>query len=671
MGTLLDLIRRFFGSRDQVAPQPGSTRPARPVASPPEPTEEPTADELPPPTRMEPRPEPIGSSPGGLSASVELAASVPVLVNPEPEPEVGPEPATEVNPEPIDVHPAAGPKPAMPLVPVGPDPDASRADLPPPIGGATAEIQGKPDVVVDVPPRIDPESPTAVLELEIDPAAPEVEVALTPEPVLVPEADLAAQIPPEAVAEGEPEPIAPEPEVEPEPVALVDEPAPTTDPVVVDPDPSPVDDEPFPPAGVEPPRPLGLAGDLIAPLLVLGAAPLSDPTDRADRGPVAARTRPAPATREAIAHRRATDIIYLGRGVSDTLNDRRGDHEALDRLGLPRLDTPAELADRLGIGVGRLRWLSFHAEVASRVHYVGFEIAKKGGGTRHLSAPHRSLAQAQRWILTEILARLPTEDAAHGFVTGRSIVTNAREHAGRAVVVNLDLANFFPSVGFRRVRAVFQQLGYSPALASILGLLCTEAPRRVITLEGETLHIATGPRGLPQGACTSPALSNQVAARFDRRLAGLAAKLGATYTRYADDLTFSGPANLDPRVGYLMHQVRAITLSEGFTVNESKTRVLRPNTAQVVTGLVVNDRPGVPRAEVRRLRAILHRARTEGLAAQNHANHPDFRSWLLGKISYVGMARPEVATRLLEQYRMLGPQQDEAKPATDGTRTSK
>ena len=353
---------------------------------------------------------------------------------------------------------------------------------------------------------------------------------------------------------------------------------------------------------------------------------------------------------EAVEHRRATDIVFLGRGVSKFLGDRESDLAALEAAGLPSLSTPAELAEALGLSVSRLRWLAFHAEAATRVHYVTFEVPKKSGGARKLSAPHRSLASAQRWILDRIVGLLPSEPEAHGFLPGRSILTNAEPHAGRGVVVNMDLENFFPSVGYRRVRSVFRRAGYSPAVATILALLCTECPRRPVIYDGTTYHVATAPRGLPQGASTSPGLSNQVARRLDRRLAGIAAKLDATYTRYADDLTFSGNESLETRVGYLMARVRHIARDEGFTINEAKSRVLRRNAAQVVTGLVVNDRPGVPRDEVRRLRAILHRAKTEGLDAQNRQDHPDFRAWLRGKIAYVSMARPEVGARLLAEF---------------------
>jgi hypothetical protein len=356
---------------------------------------------------------------------------------------------------------------------------------------------------------------------------------------------------------------------------------------------------------------------------------------------------------EAIAQRRAGDIVYLGRGVSARLGQRHSDAARLAGLGLPVLDTPADLARALGLSIPQLRWLAFHTEVASRVHYVSFTVPKRAGGMRTLSAPHRQLARVQQWVLEHIVGKLPVEPPAQGFVAGRSILTNAQAHVARAVVVNLDLENFFPSIGFFRVRSVFARLGYSAAVATILALLTTECPRRKVAYAGRTYHVATGPRGLPQGACTSPGLSNQVARRLDRRLAGLARKMGLVYTRYADDLTFSGDGALNDRVGYLMARVRHIAQDEGFVVNHKKSRVLRRNAAQKVTGLVVNDKPSIARRELRRLRAILHRARREGLDHQNRENRPNFRAWLAGKIAYVRMVRPEIGARLKAQLDAL------------------
>ena len=131
-------------------------------------------------------------------------------------------------------------------------------------------------------------------------------------------------------------------------------------------------------------------------------------------------------------------------------------------------------------------------------------------------------------------------------------------------MVNLDLENFFPTITFPRVRAVFERYGYSGSVATILALLCTESPRTTATYAGTAYEVATGPRGLPQGAPTSPALSNQVARKLDKRLLGVAAKLGLTYTRYADDLTFSGGEELAGKIGWLIAKVRHIAAEEGF-----------------------------------------------------------------------------------------------------------
>src|SRR5579884_2379434 len=146
---------------------------------------------------------------------------------------------------------------------------------------------------------------------------------------------------------------------------------------------------------------------------------------------------------EAIAQRKSTDILFLGRGVSGQLGERTSDAAKLAELGLPHLSTPADVAAALGLTVPRLRWLAFHTEVATRVQYISFTVPKKSGGTRTLHAPHRTLAAAQRWILNNILRRLPVESPAHGFHPGRGILSNAQAHIRRAVVVNLDLQDFF------------------------------------------------------------------------------------------------------------------------------------------------------------------------------------------------------------------------------------
>ncbi len=358
---------------------------------------------------------------------------------------------------------------------------------------------------------------------------------------------------------------------------------------------------------------------------------------------------------EAVAQRRATDIIYLGRGVSTGLANRQSQEEKLRQAELPVISTPAELAEILGLSVARLRWLAFHHEAARRTHYIRFSIPKKSGGSRELATPHRTLARCQQWILKNLLEKIPVHNAAHGFVQGRSTVTNAQPHQGKALVVGLDLKDFFPSITFVRARGFLQAVGYSPAVATIIALLCTESPRQTVRYAGEELQVATGPPVLPQGACTSPALSNLVAFRLDVRLSGLANSHGWTYTRYADDLTFSrAEADRDQMVvRRLLGAVNRITYEEGFWVNPSKTRVQRPHCSQRVTGIVVNQRVGVPRQHVRRLRAILHRAQQEGLAAQNRENIPHFEAWLRGHIAYVNMVNPSQGRPLLEALQSL------------------
>jgi retron-type reverse transcriptase len=356
---------------------------------------------------------------------------------------------------------------------------------------------------------------------------------------------------------------------------------------------------------------------------------------------------------EGVKQRRAADIIFLGRGVSRGLADRTPNELKLSAAGLPVLSTPADVAAALGVTISRLRWLAFHADASPVSHYTRFTVPKRSGGTRLLAAPMPQLAAAQEWILANVLKKLPTHEAAQGFVPGHSTVTNARPHVGRPIVINTDLKDFFPSITFRRVAGLFREIGYSPAVATIFGLLCTDAPRKKLNYAGKDFYVAAGPRALPQGACTSPAISNLVSRRMDARLSGIAAKLGWTYTRYADDLSFSADGESSQKIGYVLARIRHIAQDEGFAINHAKTRVLRKSTRQLVTGVVVNDRPGIERQTVRRLRAILHRAKFEGLATQNRENLPHFDAWLGGMIAYVHMVNPKQAEPLRRAYNDL------------------
>lgn len=276
--------------------------------------------------------------------------------------------------------------------------------------------------------------------------------------------------------------------------------------------------------------------------------------------------------------------------------------------------TIEELAAVLGMDAGRLDWLTRDRPIDTGTHYRHFRIAKRDGRSRMITAPKRHLKTAQRAALKLIWATLPTHDAAHGFRPGRSIATNAAPHAGASVVVKLDIREFFPSVRARRVAGWLRVKAGAPAdVAEVLARLATEPPRKAKRRNRRiVVFVATGPRALPQGAPSSPAITNVLCRRMDRRLAKLARRHGLRFTRYADDLTFSwhGAAHAAP-VDALVRLASAIVQAEGFRVNARKTRIVRAGSRQSVTGLVVNAAPGapavrVPRDVLRRLRAALH-----------------------------------------------------------------
>ncbi len=353
--------------------------------------------------------------------------------------------------------------------------------------------------------------------------------------------------------------------------------------------------------------------------------------------------------RDAWNKRKVATIVHAGTGVSAGLEQRTSDAAQLEGRGLPVLHVAEDVAKAMGITLNSLRWLTYHRNSATLVHYHRYSIAKKTGGVRFISAPKPALHKAQRWVLENILDRLPVDPAAHGFVPGRSIVSNAAPHTGKPVVINLDLKEFFPSVNFRRVKGLFRKLGYSEHVAVVLALLCTEPPRVAAELDGKVWHVALGSRVLPQGACTSPAITNALCRRLDRRLSGLGKRHGYVYTRYADDLTFSGENG--KAVGRLLRSVRSIVSAESFTEHPRKTKVMRRARRQEVTGLTVNVRPSVSRKELRQLRAILHNAAKHGLASQNRAGHPDFAAYLKGRVEFACMVDPSRAPALREALR--------------------
>lgn len=328
---------------------------------------------------------------------------------------------------------------------------------------------------------------------------------------------------------------------------------------------------------------------------------------------------------------------------------------AFAALDLPRLATPGDLAAWAGLSTDELDWFAdpqerlAHPRRAGHRHYRWRWSAKRAGGHRLIEAPRPRLKALQRDLLDEILAPVPAHAAAFGFVRGRDCRAHAARHAGEEAVATLDLADFFASVPALRVAGIFAALGYPAAVARLLAGLATVAtPAAVVAACPSRPSFETrarlGVAHLPQGAPTSPALANLAAYRLDRRLSGLARTRGLAYSRYADDIAFSGPRGA-LGAGFLDAAER-IACDEGFCPNPAKRRLMRRGTAQRVTGLVVNDGLGVPRAERDRLRAILTNCLAHGPASQNRDGHADFRRRLEGRVAWVAAANPRHGRRL-------------------------
>lgn len=330
------------------------------------------------------------------------------------------------------------------------------------------------------------------------------------------------------------------------------------------------------------------------------------------------------------------------------------------------LRTTTEVAGWLQLTQPELAWLADcrHWEGRPRAerlqHYRYRRLTKRCDQFRLIEAPKPRLKAIQRRILSDILSAVPPHSAAHGFQAGRSVKTFVSPHVDRSAVLKLDLHDFFPSVRLSRVQAIFRTLGYPEAVADVLAGLCVNtAPAAVLRGSRPQTHAGWQRQTrlycqphLPQGAPTSPALANLAAWRMDARLAGLARACGARYTRYADDLAFSGNERFARSASRFRIHAAAIAMLEGFAVNHRKTRIMRRGVQQRVAGVVVNERPNIPRREFDRLKAILTNCVRHGGASQNREQHPNFRAYLCGRISWVEHLNPSRGRklrRLLEQ----------------------
>jgi hypothetical protein len=325
------------------------------------------------------------------------------------------------------------------------------------------------------------------------------------------------------------------------------------------------------------------------------------------------------------------------------------------------LDDVGALAALLGLDAAHLAWLADARglERGTRVerlrNYRYTWLRRRGAPPRVLERPKARLKAAQRQVLREVLDHIPPHDAAHGFLRGRSARTHAAAHLGRRVVVRLDLEDFFAAVPAGRVYGTLRAAGLPEAVAHALTALCTNVVPAVewARVPGPAdpwlldAHARLGRRlatpHLPQGAPTSPALANLAAFRLDRRVAGLADAVGATYTRYADDLVLSGGEELLRAAGRVRTTVARIARDEGFLLNAGKTRVMTDAGRQTVGGVVVNVRPNVARQEYDRLKAVLHNAVHDGPGDLDPAV-------LRGRIAWVASLHPGRGAELERRF---------------------
>lgn len=356
---------------------------------------------------------------------------------------------------------------------------------------------------------------------------------------------------------------------------------------------------------------------------------------------------------EAWQQRKEREILYLGEGVGGGLNNTESNRERLRSLNLPQLETAEQIAAAIGITVGKLRFLAFSRKTATISHYIRFRIPKKTGEERLISAPMPRLKAVQHWILNNILEQLEVHPAAHGFCRNRSIISNAQPHVGKDIIINFDLKDFFPSVSYRRVKGLFRSFGYSEAAATVLGLLCTESAVEEVELDGKTYFVALGDRYLPQGSPASPTITNLICRRLDRRLTQMAQQLGFTYTRYADDLTFSASGDDLRHVCNILKRTESIVNWEGFTINQQKTRILRKSRQQEVTGIVVNSFPNVSRKELKRFRATLFQIEKDGLEGKHWGNSGDLMASIQGFANFVAMVNPDKGNQFKAQIKRI------------------
>lgn len=346
--------------------------------------------------------------------------------------------------------------------------------------------------------------------------------------------------------------------------------------------------------------------------------------------------------------------IELGRD-EDLIKRLEEYSSELKAKNLPVIFSSQHLAVLMGIEYELFEFILERRET----FYKDFEMRKKSGGVRHIMAPSGELKKIQEWIKTYILDKIEFPNYVTAYRSKMSIVQNAKPHVGKELVMKFDLKNYFDTITEKKVYGIFLFLGYTRSVSYYLAKLCCVTPsesHKLSLLSVNALkNLYSGRRVsiLPQGACTSPGISNLAAFILDIRLNKYAIKNDYSYTRYADDLTFSGEA----KNKLLKTLIKEIIEKEGFVLNEKKGSYRHKGNRQVVTGLNVNSKVSVPKKKRKQIYSHLHNCIQFGpynhLEKINMRRKMNYRDWLLGHILYIYSIQPEVGKKMKSRFDMI------------------
>lgn len=353
--------------------------------------------------------------------------------------------------------------------------------------------------------------------------------------------------------------------------------------------------------------------------------------------------------------------------------------QKLEGGGYPILFSIVHLAISMGIQSNYIRALSGEAKsdganvpnfkekrsIFRNQRYKYFKLKKRSGGYRIISAPHRDLKYIQKWIYFNILSKYKISESCKGFISGLSIKDNAKVHEGASKILKVDLLKFFDTISEERVFGIFAKMGYAKNLSVTLARLCycthnkeyweeySETDREILSELFENR-----PDVLPQGAPSSPMIANIVAKRMDERFEKLSIVLGFSYSRYADDLTFSikGEAELPS-----LFLIKKIIKEEGFFINPKKVKYIAKGKRQLVTGLSISNGIHVTKRYRKSIMRHIHFCRKYGVEDHlkrqktflNNYNVMSFHDWLYGSICFVKSVDDEYSEKLLIEFNKI------------------